>query len=105
MLPKMQNSSENTSTADSIQRKWPDAPEDIFIGADPLATRSLIEKSSDSATEIDLLKSKVLELKKFQKAVNELKQYFTSHNGVPVDKATIKAEDFWRIADNAQAVL
>lgn len=82
---------------DSIRREWPDAPEDIFIGADPLATGSLIEKSTDLATEIDLLKSKVLELEKFQKAVNELQQFFTSHNGVPVDKATIKAEDFWRI--------
>lgn len=63
------------------------------------------EKANQLAKEIDLLKNKVLGLKNFQKAVNELKQYFTSHNGVPVDKATIKAEDFWRIADNAQAVL
>lgn len=140
MLPKMQNSSENTSTAthtaghlnlhnhqnaavaaikfalerkfecpieflqcwfhgdfDSIRREWPDAPEDIFIGADPLAAGSFFKESGDPATEIELLKNKVLELENFQQAVNELKQYFTSNNGVPVKKTTIKAKDFWRI--------
>lgn len=55
------------------------------------------EKSDELSKEIDLLKNKVLELEKFQKAVSVLKQYFTSSNCVPVDKATIKAEDFWRI--------
>ena len=33
--------------------------------------------------------------------MNELKQYFTSHSGAPVKKATIKAKDFWRITGQA----
>lgn len=30
-------------------------------------------------------------------ALNELVRYFTSGNGVPVERATIHAKDFWRI--------
>lgn len=30
-------------------------------------------------------------------AVSELAKYFTSGNSVPVERATIRADDFWRI--------
>lgn len=32
-----------------------------------------------------------------EKAIADLSQYFKSGNSVPVDRATIKADDFWRI--------
>ncbi len=34
---------------------------------------------------------------KWRDALNELALYFTSGNSVPVERATIRAEDFWRI--------
>jgi len=37
------------------------------------------------------------ELERLKKAIEELKRYFTSGNQVPVDRATIKAEEFYRI--------
>lgn len=33
--------------------------------------------------------------------IAELSRYFTSGNGCPVERATIKAEDFWRIVGQA----
>ena len=42
---------------------------------------------SPTAKEIDRLRS----------VVAELMLYFTSGNGVPVERATILAKDFWRI--------
>jgi len=34
---------------------------------------------------------------KLEKALAELKRYFTSGNQVPVERAIIRANDFWRI--------
>jgi len=36
-----------------------------------------------------------------QRALNELAKYFVSGNSVPVERATIFAKDFWRIAGMA----
>ena len=32
-----------------------------------------------------------------REALQELARYFTSGNSVPIERATIRAEDFWRI--------
>lgn len=37
------------------------------------------------------------ENKTLKKALNELSKYFKSGNDIPVDRATIKAKDFWDI--------
>lgn len=37
------------------------------------------------------------EIMRLQTSLNELARYFTSGNSVPVERATIKAADFWRI--------
>lgn len=42
-------------------------------------------------------RTKDAELQRLQNAVAELASYFTSGNGVPVERATILAKDFWRI--------
>lgn len=33
-----------------------------------------------------------------EQALSEIARYFTSGNEVPVERATIKASDFWRIS-------
>lgn len=38
-----------------------------------------------------------IELARLQGALAQLARYFTSGNSVPVERATIRAEDFWRI--------
>lgn len=50
------------------------------------ALRQYIEDADYSICKRDALK-----------AIEELKLCFTSGNGVPVDRATILAKDFWRI--------
>lgn len=37
------------------------------------------------------------EIERNRAAIAELAKYFTSGNSIPVDQATIKATDFWRI--------
>jgi len=40
-----------------------------------------------------------VEIASLRNAQSELARYFTSGNGVPVERATILAKDFWRITD------
>lgn len=37
------------------------------------------------------------ELQQLRKAMRELAGYFRSANSIPVERATIRADDFWRI--------
>ena len=39
----------------------------------------------------------IAERDRLKKALKTLAKYFTSGNSIPVDQATIKASDFWRI--------
>ena len=42
-------------------------------------------------------KESIMPLPPAEAALEELALYFTSENGVPVERATILAKDFWRI--------
>ncbi|MCP4100532.1 MAG: hypothetical protein GY750_03775 [Lentisphaerae bacterium] len=54
------------------------------------------EKIREDDLPLDRLKSEVDDLRA---AIAELERYFTSGNNVPVERATIKADDFRRIVD------
>ena len=61
----------------------------------------------EAASEIQRLRAEVamlrqgtayrIEAGQKRAALSELARYFTSGNGIPVERATILAKDFWRI--------
>lgn len=66
-------------------REWEDNP-----GTDEHLHHELYELCSRIAAEAE-------RLRRHEKAIKELKLYFTSGNNVPVERATIMAADFWKI--------
>lgn len=52
-----------------------------------IITRSLFDRLVNAERENE----------EFRNKINALKRYFTSGNDVPIERATIKASDFWAI--------
>lgn len=46
-----------------------------------------------------VLDQQEVRLKQYESAFVELRRYFTSGNCIPIERAVIKAVDFWRIVD------
>lgn len=70
----------------------------IKAAADIRVAEAAAEQHSSKVEELTAQLEKVqLDALRFQTAVAELALYFTSSNSVPVDQATIKTTDFWRI--------
>lgn len=58
-------------------------------------TKEHLQGMADATTLLE--RDAIAERDKLRNALAELALYFTSGNEVPVERATIRAADFWRI--------
>jgi hypothetical protein len=57
----------------------------------------IIKQSLESFESLTGPWCKEEDVAKLEKAIDQLKRYFTSGNDVPVERATILSKDFWSI--------